>query len=67
MTLRTNVIADNCCTIVDGTIVIIKNIADNKNLNVDVIIGHQFLYKEDFYNTPCPLLLLKIFSVHSLN
>lgn len=66
MTLRTDVEADNCCALIDGTIVLIKNIAYNKDLNVHVIIGHKFLYKENFYNIPCPSSLLKIFSVHSL-
>lgn len=67
MTLRTDVIADNCCALVDGTIVLIKNIAHNKDLNVDVIIGHKFLNKQDFYNIPCPSSFLNIFSVHSLS
>lgn len=45
---------------------LIENIAHNKDLNVDVIIGRKFLYKEDFYNIPCFSSLLQIFSVHSL-
>lgn len=67
MILRTDVIADNCCALVDGTIILIKNIIRNKDLNTNVIIGQKFLHKEDFYNTPCPSSLLKIFSVHGLS
>lgn len=67
MTLRINVKADNCCALVNGTIVLIENIAHNKHLNVDVIIGRKFLYKKDFYNIPCSSSLLQIFSVHSLS
>lgn len=66
MTLRIDVQADSCCALTDGTIVLIENIAHNKDLNVDVIIGRKFLYKEDFYNIPCSSSLLQIFSVHSL-
>lgn len=69
--LRTDVIADNCCALVDGIIVygieLIKNIAHNKDLNTNVIIGQKFLHKQDFYNTPCSSSLLKIFSVHGLS
>jgi len=67
MTLCVDTPADNCCALVDGTIVLIKNIAHNKNLNEDVIIGHAFLCKEDFYNIPCSSSLLNIFSVHGLS
>lgn len=67
MTLRIDVTGDNCCALIDETIVLIKNIAFNRDLNANVIIGHKFLHKQDFYKIPCPSSLLKIFTVHGLS
>ncbi|KYM94366.1 hypothetical protein ALC62_15008, partial [Cyphomyrmex costatus] len=67
MTLRIDVIGDNCCALIDGTIVLIKNIAYNKDLEINVIIGHKFLHKQDFYHVPCPSSLLQIFTVYGLS
>lgn len=46
-------------------IVYIENVAYCKELNIPVIIGYEFLKKEDLFNTPCPSSLLGIYSVYS--
>lgn len=67
VTIRTDTLADNCCGLINGSIVEIKNVAHHKELNTDVIIGNEFLHKEDFYNKPCPSSLLGIFVVNNLS
>lgn len=66
-TIRTDTLADNCCGLGDGSIVRIKNITYHKDLKTDVIIGNEFLHREDLYDKPCPSSLLGIFVVCNLS
>jgi len=66
-TIRTDTLADNCCGLSDGSIVQVKNITYHKGLKTDVIIGNEFLHREDLYNKPCLSSLLGIFVVDNLS
>lgn len=66
-TIRADTLADNCCGLSNGNIVQVKNIVHHKNLNTDVIIGNEFLHREDLYDKPCPSSLLGIFVVDKLS
>ncbi|XP_067216038.1 uncharacterized protein [Linepithema humile] len=63
LTFKAGTLADSCCGLSCGAIVSIKNIAFRSNS--PVIIGHEFLEKEELYNVPCPSSLLGIYVVHS--
>lgn len=63
MSFKAGTLADSCC----GAIVCIENVAYCTKQNVPVIIGHEFLEKEDLFNVPCSSSLLDIYSVHSLS
>lgn len=65
--IRTDTLADNCCGLSDGSIVQIKNVTYYKELNTDVIIGNEFLHRQDLYDKPCPSSLLGIFVVDNLS
>lgn len=65
ITLKVGTLADSCCGLNCGAIVTIKNIAYCTNLKIPVIIGREFLEKEDLFKIPCPSSLLGIFIVHS--
>ncbi|KYN01704.1 hypothetical protein ALC62_07533 [Cyphomyrmex costatus] len=65
ITLKARMLADNCYGLKCGAIVCIQNIAYCAQRNVPVIIGYEFLEKNDFYNIPCPSSLLGIYTVHS--
>lgn len=66
-TIRTDTLADNCCGLSDGSIVQIKNITYHKELKTDVIIGKEFLHRENLYDKSCPSSLLGIFVVDNLS
>lgn len=65
ITLKSGTLADRCCGLNCGAIVSVKNIAYCTNRNIPVIIGHEFLEKEDLYKVPCSSSLLGIYIVHS--
>jgi len=65
MTLKAGTLADSCCSLNCNVIVVVKNIAYCTKQNIPVIIGHEFLEKNDFFNVPCPSSLLGIYIVHS--
>lgn len=65
ITLKAGTLADSCCGLNCGAIVCIENIAHCSKRNVPVIIGREFLERNDLYNIPCPSSLLEIYSVHS--
>lgn len=48
-----------------GAIVCIENVAHCIKQNIPVIIGYEFLEKEDLFNVPCLSSLLGIYSVKS--
>jgi len=55
---------DNCCSLNNGDIVLIKNIAtDNKNI---IIIGNKYKSKTDFYNEPCKSSDLGIYLIENV-
>lgn len=66
ITFKTGSHADNCCGLNCGAIVCIENVAHCKKRNIPVIIGYEFLEKEDLFNIPCSSLL-GIYSVKSLS
>jgi len=56
--------SDNCCSLNNGDIVLIKNFASNdKNT---VIIGNKYKSKKDFYNEPCKSSDLGIYLVENV-
>jgi len=65
MTFKAGTVADSCCDLSCGAIVCIENVAYCAKQNIPVIIGHEFLEKEDLFNVPCSSSLLDIYSVHS--
>lgn len=56
---------DNCCFLTDATIVMIKHIGLIEN--VIVILGRQFLQKNDILNYPCSSSNLNIYKVENLS
>lgn len=67
MTFKAGTLADSCCGLSCGAIVCIENVAYCTEQNVPVIIGHEFLKKEDLFNIPCSSSLLDVYSVYSLS
>lgn len=65
-TIRIDTLADNCCSLTDGKIIEVKNIAYCEELNTNVIIGHEFCNRKDLYDIPCPSSLIGIFIVENL-
>lgn len=63
MTLKAQTLGDSCCGLNNGAIVCIENIALCEKRNISVIIGYEFLKKEDLFNVPCPSSLLGIYAV----
>lgn len=63
----TDTLADNCCGLSNGSIAKIKTVTHHRKLNTDVIIGNEFLHREDLYDKPCPSSLLGIFVVDNLS
>ncbi|KYM95855.1 hypothetical protein ALC62_13489, partial [Cyphomyrmex costatus] len=61
---KAGTLADSCCGLSCGAIVSIKNVAYCSKRNIPVIIGYEFLKKEELYNIPCPSLLLDTYIVH---
>lgn len=66
-TIRIDTLADNCCGLIDGNIIEVKNIAYCRELNTNVVIGNEFCHRKDFYDIPCPSSLIGIFIVENLN
>jgi len=64
ITLKAGSLADNC-GLKCGAIIFVQNIAYCTKRNIPLIIGHEFLDKENLYNIPCPSALLGIYLVHS--
>lgn len=65
ITLKAGTLADSCCGLNCNAIISIENIAYCTRRNIPVIIGREFLEKEDLFNVPCPSSLLGIYVVHS--
>ncbi|XP_063234238.1 uncharacterized protein LOC134537581 isoform X2 [Bacillus rossius redtenbacheri] len=59
--------ADKCCGFEDGTIILIENICHSVVNNDIVIIGKEFLVKDDLYSIPCKSSDLGIYLVDSLS
>ncbi|KAM0736911.1 hypothetical protein ACS0PU_000004 [Formica fusca] len=56
---------DNCCFMIDGTIVMIKHIGLRENMIV--VFGSHFLKKHDISNYPCPSSNMNIYKVGNLS
>lgn len=55
---------DNCCSLIDGTIIVIRNFAsDNKGT---FVIGHKYKSLTDFYSEPCKSSKLGIYLVNDI-
>lgn len=67
MTFKAGTLADNCCSLNCGAIVCIENVAYCAERNIPVIIGYEFIEKEDLFSIPCSSSLLGVYSVHSLS
>ncbi|XP_011858295.1 PREDICTED: uncharacterized protein LOC105555865 [Vollenhovia emeryi] len=64
ITLKAGILADNCCGLDNGAIISIENIAYCTKRNIPVIIGHEFLQKDNLFNIPCPSSLLGIYIIY---
>ncbi|XP_071652770.1 uncharacterized protein [Temnothorax longispinosus] len=62
--LLTNKEPDNCCCLLDGSIVTILNFASN-NENI-IVIGKKYKTPKDFYTEPCKSSKLNIYKVRDL-
>ncbi|XP_025263008.1 uncharacterized protein LOC105254747 isoform X2 [Camponotus floridanus] len=67
MTFKADTLSDSCCGLSCGAIVCIKNVVYCAKRNIPVIIGQEFMEKEDVFNVPCLSSLLDIYSVHTLS
>jgi len=65
ITFKAGTVADSTCGLTCGAIVSIKNVAYCSKRNIPVIIGNEFLIKEELFNVPCPSSLLNIYIVYS--
>lgn len=63
--LLTNKEPDNCCCLLDGSIVVILNFASN-NENT-IIVGNKYKTLKDFYTEPCKSSKLNIYEVFDLD
>lgn len=60
--------SDNCCQLINKTVVLVGNIATCSNSNKTVIIvSNTFKIKEDLFNKTCKSTLLNIFKVCELH
>jgi hypothetical protein len=57
--------ADSCCSMKDGSVIIVKNLIDSEN--GPIIVGNKFSNTDDFYTYPIPSSLLGILKVSGLN
>ncbi|KAB0803769.1 hypothetical protein PPYR_00739 [Photinus pyralis] len=53
--------ADNCCALIDKSVVIIRNIIVSSKGKCIKLIGNKFLTYEDFYTSPCKSSKLNIY------
>lgn len=63
-TLTAGTFANSCCGLNCGAIISIENVAYCTQQNIPVIIGYEFLQKENLFDIPCPSSMLGIYSVH---
>lgn len=57
----------DCCGLNTGAIICIENVAFCRKRNIPMIIGYEFLEKEDLFSVPCASSLLGIYKVHSVS
>lgn len=67
MRLRAASPADSCCSLNDGSLVLLQNIAYCSTRRIPLIIGNEFLIKENLFSVPCDSSILGIFLVHQLS
>lgn len=67
ITFKVRTLADNCCGLNCGAIICIENVAFCAKRNIPMIIGYEFLKKEDLFSVPCASSLLGIYKVHSFS
>ena len=58
---------NNCCILIDGSIVYITNFSYCQEINSMVVIGKKILNKQPLYKTPCDSSLLDIYKVDTLS
>lgn len=61
--MKIGTLADSCCGMSSGAIVCIENVAHCTNQNIPVIVGYEFLEKEDLFTIPCLSSMLGIYCV----
>ncbi|XP_046408227.1 uncharacterized protein LOC124172778 isoform X2 [Ischnura elegans] len=59
-TVMASKLGDNCCQTVGGSIVLVKNFVFSQVHGCQVMIGQEFLVKQDFFVSPCKSSLLGI-------
>lgn len=62
--ILTNIEPDNCCCLLDGSIIVILNFASN-NENT-IIVGNKYKTLQDLYTKPCKSSKLNIHKVSNL-
>lgn len=65
--LRANTLADSCCGLDDGSIIIAHNFIRCYRSNKMIVIGKEFCTKRNLYNVPCPSSLMGEFLVDDLS
>lgn len=66
-TIDVSVISDNCCQLVDGSVVLVSNIATYSSTGETMIIGQEFQIKEDYFLNPCNSSHLNIYRTSKLS
>lgn len=66
VTINTHSDANNCCTLVDNSVIVVKNFAYSTQFGCMAVIGKKFQKWENLYEYPCESSLLGIKYVHRL-
>ncbi|XP_064462334.1 uncharacterized protein LOC135372802 isoform X1 [Ornithodoros turicata] len=62
-----NTCGDNCCVLLDGSVIEVQNIALFSTTRKPCIIGRRFLQKNDLYTFPCPSSSFGIYAASGLS
>ncbi|XP_046628046.1 uncharacterized protein LOC124308921 [Neodiprion virginianus] len=65
--LKVDSLADNCCGLVNGEIILVKNIVYDSRKGILVLTGNEYEEKNNFYTEPCDSSSLDIWSVGKLS
>ncbi|KAK3928025.1 CLAVATA3/ESR (CLE)-related protein 4A-1 [Frankliniella fusca] len=59
--------ANNCCRLIDGTVVVVENFCSLKGSKDKVVVGKKFLKLENLFSFPCDSSRFGIFHASSLS